>query len=88
MVLFLVIYEYMILLYIQFAGSYSFVLLLLIVFTAKSWIMKKRVAYVDCFSGIAGDMFLAALLNCGLNKSELIDHLRCALKNLLLWYTI
>eukprot|EP01035_Chromulina_nebulosa_P025136 gene25136-32793_t len=38
--------------------------------------MKKRVAYVDCFSGIAGDMFLAALLNCGLNKSELTDHLR------------
>ena len=40
--------------------------------------MKKRIVYVDCFSGIAGDMFLAALLNCGLNKSELIDHLRSA----------
>ena len=48
----------------------------MIVSLDRELLMKKRVAYVDCFSGIAGDMFLAALLNCGLNRSELLDQLR------------
>lgn len=30
-----------------------------------------RVAYLDCFSGISGDMMLGALLDCGFQESEL-----------------
>lgn len=37
-----------------------------------------RVAYCDCFSGISGDMFLAALLDAGLP----LDHLRESLSKL------
>jgi hypothetical protein len=30
-----------------------------------------KILYIDCFSGISGDMFLAALLNCGLPRTVL-----------------
>lgn len=30
-----------------------------------------KIAYLDCFSGISGDMFLAALLDCGLPRTVL-----------------
>src|ERR1051325_6849044 len=33
------------------------------------------IAYFDCFSGISGDMTLAALLSCGLEESVLRDGL-------------
>jgi uncharacterized protein (TIGR00299 family) protein len=39
-----------------------------------------KIAYADCFSGISGDMFLAALLDAGLP----LDHLRSQLKLLTL----
>ena len=34
-----------------------------------------RVAYLDCFSGISGDMTLGAMLDCGLSLEALRDHL-------------
>lgn len=37
-----------------------------------------KVAYIDCFSGISGDMFLAALLDAGLS----LDHLKGQLETL------
>ncbi len=37
-----------------------------------------KIGYVDCFSGISGDMFLGALLDAGLS----IDHLRAELAKL------
>lgn len=36
---------------------------------------KTTIAYADCFSGISGDMFLAALLDAGLPETELHDQL-------------
>jgi len=36
---------------------------------------QKRIAYIDCFSGISGDMFLGALLDAGLSLKELQEHL-------------
>lgn len=33
------------------------------------------IAYADCFSGISGDMFLSALLHCGLDETILKDKL-------------
>ena len=32
-----------------------------------------KIAYADCFSGISGDMFLAALLDAGLSLDVLKD---------------
>ncbi len=36
---------------------------------------RSSLAYLDCFSGISGDMFLAALLHAGLDKELLIQEL-------------
>jgi len=38
--------------------------------------MSKRILYIDCFSGIAGDMMLGALLDLGLSRSHLEEQLR------------
>lgn len=37
---------------------------------------NKRIAYIDCFSGVAGDMLLAALLGSGVDQEELTALLR------------
>ena len=37
---------------------------------------KMKTAYLDCFSGISGDMFLGALLDAGLSLDELINALK------------
>ena len=42
----------------------------------------SRIAYIDCFSGASGDMFLGALLDLGLP----IDGLRAALGSLAIEY--
>lgn len=36
---------------------------------------QRAIAYIDCFSGISGDMFLAALLDAGLPEAELRSQL-------------
>ncbi|NLL58586.1 MAG: LarC family nickel insertion protein, partial [Firmicutes bacterium] len=36
-----------------------------------------KVLYLECPSGAAGDMILAALLDCGLSLEELQKHLSC-----------
>jgi len=38
--------------------------------------MSKRILYIDCFSGIAGDMMLGALLDIGVPKEYLEQQLR------------
>ena len=35
-----------------------------------------KILYLDCQSGISGDMFIGALIGCGLDKAELISGLR------------
>jgi len=37
---------------------------------------STKVAYLDCFSGISGDMFLGALLNAGLPQKHLLAELK------------
>ena len=37
--------------------------------------MAERILYLDPFSGISGDMFLASLLDCGLEREEFIEEL-------------
>jgi uncharacterized protein (TIGR00299 family) protein len=37
---------------------------------------KMKIAYLDCFSGISGDMFLGALLDAGLSFEELKERLQ------------
>ena len=37
----------------------------------------SQIGYADCFSGISGDMFLGALLDCGLDEALLKEHLSC-----------
>src|SRR6266567_2663831 len=34
---------------------------------------SPKIAYLDCFSGISGDMFLAALLDAGMSSDRLTD---------------
>lgn len=36
---------------------------------------NSRIAYADCFSGVSGDMFLGALLHCGLSENFLRQEL-------------
>ncbi len=38
-------------------------------------VAAANTAYLDCFSGISGDMLLGALLDCGLTEQELRDQL-------------
>jgi pyridinium-3,5-bisthiocarboxylic acid mononucleotide nickel chelatase len=38
---------------------------------------QSLIAYADCFSGLAGDMFLGALISCGLSESVLKEQLDC-----------
>ncbi|MFT5702282.1 MAG: hypothetical protein ACI8ZB_005198 [Desulforhopalus sp.] len=37
--------------------------------------MTNKTAYLDCFSGISGDMLLGALLHCGIDKDSLLGQL-------------
>src|ERR1051326_6392464 len=37
---------------------------------------SMMLAYLDCSSGISGDMFLGALLDAGLSRDQLLDELR------------
>ena len=46
---------------------------------ALAW---RKIAYIDCFSGASGDMFLGALLDLGLP----LDGLRAALGSLAIEY--
>jgi len=40
-----------------------------------------RIAYWDCFSGIAGNMNLRAMVGCGLSVDDLREDLAGALRN-------
>lgn len=44
--------------------------------TLSQWNLFMKTAYLDCFSGVSGDMFLGSLLDAGLPFSELESHLR------------
>lgn len=59
--------------------DYTFLLMLLLIFTINIrnlGVKNMKILYYDCFSGISGDMNLAALIDLGIKKEYLISELK------------